>query len=337
MMPDAARIRGQPPLPALDEGIAGADVVMMLRIQHERAARRAGGCRGLSPRVRADGRAPRSRGAGSDRHAPRPDEPRRRDRAGRRRRPAVRDSPPGRERRRRAHGRARARSPECARPRDARREPRPPRIAAPSSSRTPPSSTTSAFDGGQFVMRLAAPRCAAAATPGSFIHLTCGPDLPMRRPLSIMRANRAEGWVEVLYKVVGHGLAELALRDGRAIRLLPWADRHAASRPHPARPRTASRGRRRRHPADGVLRGVARRGARPPALRADGLGATFPFRPRRVAAAAPGLPAGATPAMPLLENLRRAQPPREPSGFAGCHRRLRHGTRRRLARFARRG
>ena len=34
----------------------------------------------------------------------------------------------------------------------------------------------------------------------------------MRRPLSIMRTNRTEGWIEVLYKVVGHGLAELALR-----------------------------------------------------------------------------------------------------------------------------
>jgi hypothetical protein len=70
-----------------------------------------------------------------------------------------------------------------------------------------------AFPGAQYILRLAAPRCAAAATPGSFVHLTCGPDLPMRRPLSIMRAQSSEGWIEVLYKVVGHGLAELARRQ----------------------------------------------------------------------------------------------------------------------------
>ena len=93
-----------------------------------------------------------------------------------------------------------------------------------------------AFAGGQFVLRLAAPRCAAAATPGSFVHLTCGPDLPMRRPLSIMRANAGEGWVEVLYKIVGHGLAELALRrPGETLSCLGPIGHGFTARP--ARPR----------------------------------------------------------------------------------------------------
>ena len=93
------------------------------------------------------------------------------------------------------------------------------------------------FDGGQFVLRLQAPRCAAAATPGSFIHLNCGPDVPMRRPLSIMRAAGSEGWVEVLYKIVGHGLAELALQKpgGRLSCLGPIG---RGFRAHPERPRT---------------------------------------------------------------------------------------------------
>ena len=34
----------------------------------------------------------------------------------------------------------------------------------------------------------------------------------MRRPLSIMRANPREGWIDILYKVVGQGLAALAER-----------------------------------------------------------------------------------------------------------------------------
>ena len=51
------------------------------------------------------------------------------------------------------------------------------------------------FPGGQFVIRLRAPKCAAAATPGSFAHLTCDPQIPMRRPLSIQRVDTAAGWV----------------------------------------------------------------------------------------------------------------------------------------------
>jgi dihydroorotate dehydrogenase electron transfer subunit len=78
-----------------------------------------------------------------------------------------------------------------------------------------------AFPGEQFVLRVHAPRCAARATAGSFAHLTCDPLIPMRRPLSIMRANAGEGWVEFLYKPIGNGLARLATRkDGETISLL---------------------------------------------------------------------------------------------------------------------
>lgn len=62
----------------------------------------------------------------------------------------------------------------------------------------------------QYVLRLAAPKCAARAVPGSFIHIQCADDIPMRRPLSIMRANAQEGWIEVLYKVMGAGLKSLS-------------------------------------------------------------------------------------------------------------------------------
>ena len=62
----------------------------------------------------------------------------------------------------------------------------------------------------QFVVRLDAPRCAAAAKPGSFIHLQCDHSIPMRRPLSIMRAHPTDGWIDVLFKVVGPGLQALS-------------------------------------------------------------------------------------------------------------------------------
>ncbi len=69
------------------------------------------------------------------------------------------------------------------------------------------------FPGDQHIIRLEAPDCAERANPGSFAHLTCDPDVPMRRPLSIMRANADEGWLEFLYKPVGPGLAHLARRS----------------------------------------------------------------------------------------------------------------------------
>jgi dihydroorotate dehydrogenase electron transfer subunit len=79
--------------------------------------------------------------------------------------------------------------------------------------------STDAYPGEQFVMRIRAPKCAAAATAGSFVHVACDETLPMRRPLSIMRAG--DDWIEVLYKIVGEGLHLLAeKRPGDTINVL---------------------------------------------------------------------------------------------------------------------
>ena len=64
------------------------------------------------------------------------------------------------------------------------------------------------FPGDQFIMRIRAPKCAATAAPGSFVHITCDESLPMRRPLSIMRVG--DDWIEILYKIVGQGLQLLS-------------------------------------------------------------------------------------------------------------------------------
>ena len=60
--------------------------------------------------------------------------------------------------------------------------------------------------GDQFILRVQAPACASTATAGQFAHIRCEPMLAMRRPLSIMRVNAIQGWVEFLYKIVGDGL-----------------------------------------------------------------------------------------------------------------------------------
>ncbi len=89
--------------------------------------------------------------------------------------------------------------------------------------------------GDQYILRLQAPGCALRASPGSFAHLTCDSATPMRRPLSIMRANAAEGWLEFLYKPVGHGLARLAQRSiGSSVNVLGPIGR--GFEPDPGRP-----------------------------------------------------------------------------------------------------
>jgi dihydroorotate dehydrogenase electron transfer subunit len=78
-----------------------------------------------------------------------------------------------------------------------------------------------AFAGDQHILRVQAPECACRATPGSFAHVTCDGELRLRRPLSIMRASKDEGWLEFLYKPVGVGLAELAAHGpGQRLNLL---------------------------------------------------------------------------------------------------------------------
>ena len=92
-----------------------------------------------------------------------------------------------------------------------------------------------AFPGDQFITRIRAPKCSAAAQPGNFVHLTCDESLPMRRPLSIMRVG--DDWIEVLYKIVGQGLRLLSQKSpGDTISVLGPIGQ--PFRPSPERPNT---------------------------------------------------------------------------------------------------
>jgi len=62
----------------------------------------------------------------------------------------------------------------------------------------------------QFVIELKSPRIAQRATAGSFVHLTCSSQFPMRRPLSIQRVDLKNGVLEILFKAVGRGTAALS-------------------------------------------------------------------------------------------------------------------------------
>jgi dihydroorotate dehydrogenase electron transfer subunit len=177
-----------------------------------------------------------------------------------------------------------------------------------------------AFPARQFVIRLHAPRVAAAATPGSFAHLTCDPELPMRRPLSIMLADVAAGTIDILYKVVGSGLEKLSRQPvGARLSLMGPIGRGFA--PRPSRPRALLIGGGVGIPPMIFLADALRRRSDVPwrPLVLMGSEVPFPFRPRPSTLLLPGLPAGVIAAMPLLEDWGVPSRLASLEGFPGCH------------------
>ena len=163
-----------------------------------------------------------------------------------------------------------------------------------------------AYDAEQYVLRLAAPKCAARAEPGSFVHLTCDAAIPMRRPLSIMRADARAGWIEVLYKVVGPGLQALAAhKTGDEVSVLGPIGRPFTA--HPERPRTLLLGGGVGIPPMVFLaerlkaqNELQQRAAWKP-LVLMGSEVPFPFRARPSSMIIPGIPVASIACMPLLE------------------------------------
>jgi len=159
-----------------------------------------------------------------------------------------------------------------------------------------------AYAAEQNVLRVRAPHCAADAEPGSFAYLTCAPLLPMRRPLSIMRADAKAGWVEFLYRCVGAGTRLLSERAvGERLSVMGPIGRGFI--PRLGRPRTLLIGggvgippmiflAERLRPMAGLYRPLVLMGSEVP----------FPFRPTPSRYVVDGVPADAIAGMPLLED-----------------------------------
>ncbi|MFM7798560.1 MAG: dihydroorotate dehydrogenase electron transfer subunit [Planctomycetota bacterium] len=174
-----------------------------------------------------------------------------------------------------------------------------------------------AYPGDQYIIRIESPRCAARAQPGHFAHLTVDDDIPMRRPLSIMRADAEAGWIDILYKVVGPGLAALARRRaGDTLSVLGPIGQGFT--PRAERPRALLIG-------GGV-------GIPPMVFLAERMVGTafkplvlmgseipFPFTARPSTHLLPGIPAGVIAAMPLLEEMGVPSRLASRSGFPGCY------------------
>lgn len=176
------------------------------------------------------------------------------------------------------------------------------------------------FAGRQFVIRLRAPKCAAAATPGSFAHLTCDPLLPMRRPLSIMRADPAAGWIEILYKIVGPGLEALSKQPLGAT-LSVMGPIGQGFKPSPQRPKTLLVGggvgippmvflaESLKERSDAAWQPLVLMGSEIP----------FPFHTRPSTILLPGgMPDGVIACMPLLDGWGVPSRLASLAGFAGC-------------------
>lgn len=91
------------------------------------------------------------------------------------------------------------------------------------------------YPGSQHVLVLHAPRIAALAKPGSFVHVDCGREWLLRRPMSIMSANAGKGEIELLFKTVGHGTRTLAeLESGDPLDMIgPIGNAFSAIPGHP--------------------------------------------------------------------------------------------------------
>lgn len=171
------------------------------------------------------------------------------------------------------------------------------------------------FAGDQYVIRVRAPGCAARARPGQFAHITVDPQRPMRRPISIMRASAADGWLDFLYKAVGDGTRLLARRrPGETLSVLGPIG--VPFRVEQRRPLLIGGGV--GMPPMIFIAESLRDGEQRPFV-VLGSEVPFPFNARPSQFMLPGIPEGVIAAMPLLEDWGIPSRLASQQDFAGCH------------------
>jgi len=171
------------------------------------------------------------------------------------------------------------------------------------------------YPGEQFIQRIRAPKCAATARAGSFVHISCDESLAMRRPLSIMRVG--VDWIDVLYKIHGEGLRLLAQKKvGDVVSVLgPIGTPFSANPDRPTilligggvgiPPMVFLADTLRKHPAWNIF---AILGSEIP----------FPFELQKSSLPLSGIDAEVSSAMPLLEDWGIPSRLTSLQGYAGC-------------------
>jgi dihydroorotate dehydrogenase electron transfer subunit len=170
----------------------------------------------------------------------------------------------------------------------------------------------------QYVLRVSATHCAIHARPGSFAHIQCAPTLPLRRPLSIMRADAGQGWIEFLYKDVGSGTHALSCKKtGETINLIGPVG--TQFRPDRARPRILMLGGGVGIPPMIFLANSLRTDSHWRPLVLMGSEVPFPFSARPSRMLVPGMEDGVIAAMPLLDDWGIPSRLASLQGYPGCH------------------
>lgn len=177
-----------------------------------------------------------------------------------------------------------------------------------------------AFAGQQYIFKFAAPKCAQAAQPGQFIHLACDPNVPMRRPLSVMRANAKQGTIEILCKATGPGLTALvATKVGEKISMTGPIGQGFT--PHTDKPRTVLIGGGYGVPPMVFLAETLRDRSdadwKPLVFMGSEL--PFPFRTRPSTILVDGMPDGVIAALSFLDEQGIPSRLSSRSDFPGCH------------------
>lgn len=176
-----------------------------------------------------------------------------------------------------------------------------------------------AHAGDQHVLRVHAPKCAAKAEPGSFVHISCDPALPMRRPMSIMRVAPQEGWIEMLYKAIGEGTRLLAMRKvGEVISVMGPIGK--PFKLDPERPRPLLIGGGVGIPPMVFIADALRKNkdAQWKSFVIMGSEVPFPFKVQPSQFMVPGMPDGVIGGMPLMDDWKIPSRLASMQGYSGC-------------------
>ena len=174
------------------------------------------------------------------------------------------------------------------------------------------------YAGEQYILSVHAPQIAVCAKAGQFAHIQCGPGLPMRRPISIMRVHAKTGNVDFLYKVFGEGTRLLSQQTvGSSLSILGPIGNQFESHMDKSRPLLIGGG-------VGIppmvfladqLREV--KGAYQPFV-IMGSEVPFPFKAEPSKFMVPGMPEGVIAAMPLMEDWEIPSRLASLQGYPGC-------------------
>ena len=174
------------------------------------------------------------------------------------------------------------------------------------------------LDGAQHILRLKAPQIAEKALPGGFVHVECGPQFTLRRPISIMRADPTQGTIELLYKQLGSGTTALAEKEsGETLSLIGPIGAPFTLHPERSRPLLIGGGVG-MPPMVFIAQSIRNQSDYKP-FAILGSEVPFPFQSAPSQMMLPGIPDGVIAAMPLLEDWGIPSRLASLQGYPGTH------------------